>query len=59
MEVKKYEVDFDNCCASEYYVTPKGYKHINRFMLFVDSVGVKIFTRNGVVYLTPENSEVV
>ena len=59
MEVKKYEIDFANCCANEYYVTPKGYKHVNRFVLFIDSMGVKIFTRTGVVYLTPENSIVL
>ena len=59
METKKYEVDFKNCCANEYYVTAKGHKYVNRFALFFDSMGIKIFTRNGVVYLTSENSMVL
>ena len=32
---------------------------IRRFRMFKDSIGTKIFTSRGVIYLTNENSEVI
>lgn len=56
---KKYQIDFDEGNAIYQYTTPKGHKHISRFIIFTDSIGLKIFTRQGVVYLTEKNSEVI
>lgn len=56
---KRFKIDFSNYCAIEEVVTPLGHKHIRRFLIFSDFKGLKIFTRDGVEYLTEENSEVV
>lgn len=56
---KKYQVNFALGSVDEIYVTEKGNRKINRFKAFVDAKGVHIMTKNGVVYLTSENCEVV
>lgn len=59
MEKKKYQIDFGLGCANYYYETQMGNETMNRFQIFVDSKGLKIFTQNGVEYLTEKNSEVL
>ena len=59
MEKKKYLIDFANGDAIYKYVTEKGHELIKRFIIFTDVKGLKIFTRDGVVYLTEENCEVM
>ena len=59
MEKKKYQIDFSMGCANYHYETLKGNKRVSRFTIFTDSKGLKIFTRNGVEYLTEQNSEVL
>ena len=56
---KKYKVNFTLMCADYYYTTKNGTEMVNRFTLFVDSKGIYIITKNGVEFLTEENSEVV
>ena len=56
---KKYLVDFANGNVIYKYITAKGNELISRFIMFTDTKGVKIFTRDGVVYLTEENCEVM
>lgn len=55
----KYKIDFANGCANEEYYTKSGNKRFNRFKIFTDTKGLKILTKNGVVFLTEENSEVI
>ena len=50
MEKKKYQIDFRLGCAN--------YQH-EKFTIFVDAKGLKIFTKNGTEYLTEQNSEVL
>lgn len=57
--MKKYKVDFASNSAIEEETTPGGNKKIRRFMLFIDWKGVHIINRQGVVYLTQENCEVI
>lgn len=59
MENKKYLIDFKNNDAIYKYITEKGNEIIKRFIIFRDIKGLKIFTRNGVEYLTEQNSEVL
>lgn len=59
MEKKKYLIDFANGNAIYKYVTEKGRELIKRFIIFTDIKGLKIFTREGVEYLTEQNSEVL
>lgn len=56
---KKYKIDFSMGCANYYYYTKKDKELVSRFKIFTDIKGLKIFTRNGVEYLTESNSEVV
>ena len=56
---KKYQIDFSLGCANYHYETPRGNKRLSRFTIFTDSKGLKIFTKNGVEYLTEQNSEVL
>lgn len=56
---KRFKIDFSSQCAIEEIVTPLGHKHTKRFLIFTDYKGLKIFTRNGVEYLTQANSEVL
>lgn len=56
---KRFKIDFSSQCAIEEVITPLGHKHIRRFLIFTDFKGLKIFTRNGVEYLTQANSEVL
>lgn len=46
----KFKVDFKNGVAS--------FKD-ERFRVFTDSKGLKVFTKNGVVFLNEKNAEVV
>lgn len=59
MERKKYLIDFANGNVIYKYLTAKGNELISRFTMFTDVKGLKIFTRDGVVYLTEHNSEVL
>lgn len=54
-----FEVDFRNGTAREEYKTPKGNTRVNNHKLFIDAKGVHILTKNGAVYLTPENSKIL
>jgi hypothetical protein len=54
-----FEVDFSNGNAWEVYVTPQGNVRMHNYMLFIDWKGVHVITRNGVIYLTPENAIVL
>ena len=56
---KRFKIDFSSQCAIEEIITPLGNKHTKRFLIFSDFKGLKIFTRNGVEYLTQANSEVL
>lgn len=56
---KRFKIDFSNQSATEEIITPIGHKHTRRFLIFSDFKGLKIFTRNGVEYLTEDNSEVL
>jgi hypothetical protein len=56
---KKYKIDFANGCANYRYTTKNGNNKISRFAIFTDFRGLKVFTRNGVEYLTETNSEVL
>lgn len=56
---KKYLIDFRNGDAIYKYITEKGHEIIKRFIIFTDVKGLKIFTREGVEYLTEENCEVL
>lgn len=56
---KRFKIDFSNQCAIEEIISPLGHKHVKRFLIFADFKGLKIFTRNGVEYLTQANSEVL
>jgi hypothetical protein len=59
MERKKYLIDFKNNDVIYKYITEKGNEIIKRFIIFRDIKGLKIFTRNGIEYLTEQNSEVL
>lgn len=59
MERKKYQADISKGQAIYKYLTKKGNELISRFTIFTDTKGLKIFTREGVVYLTEENCEVI
>lgn len=54
-----FEVDFANGSAWESYVTAQGNVKMHNFMLFIDNKGVYVKTRNGDIYLTPENSKII
>lgn len=56
---KRFKIDFSNQTAIEEVTTPMGHRHIRRFLIFTDFKGLKVFTRNGVEYLTEANSEVL
>lgn len=56
---KKFKIDFANGCANYEYMTKGGKNKISRFTIFTDSMGIKIFTKDGVVFLTEQNSEVL
>lgn len=56
---KKYLIDFANGNVLYKYFSQKGNELISRFAIFRDTKGLKIFTREGVVYLTEQNSEVM
>ncbi len=53
---KKYLVDFQNYAAIE---KSTDNKVLHRWKLFIDQKGVHIINRQGVVYLTQENCEVI
>lgn len=56
---KKYLIDFVNGDAIYKYISKAGKEIIKRFIIFTDIKGLKIFTQEGVVYLTEENCEVI
>lgn len=51
-----FEVDFEKGTATECYVVPSGKVKMYNFMLFIDEKGAYVKTRNGDIYMTPENS---
>lgn len=51
-----YIIDFENGSAIQEYKTKKGNNSLSRFMIFLDSKGAFISTKNGKVYLNEENS---
>ena len=51
-----FEVDFGNGSAREKVVTKWGNVKIRNYKMFINSNGIYVSTRKGVVYLTPENS---
>lgn len=57
--MEKFKVDFAQGYASRERKTIGGRTKIDRFKIFTDTKGLKIFTRTGVVFLTEENAEVV
>ena len=56
LDKKKYLVDFQNCAVIEKSTDDKV---LHRWKLFIDQKGVHIINRQGVVYLTQENCEVL
>ncbi len=56
---KKFKIDFENGCAIENYITPKGNVIIRRFKLFIDAKGIYISKRFGFEYMTTDNCEVI
>lgn len=59
MKMEKFKVDFAQGYASRERKTIGGRTKIDRFKIFTDTKGLKIFTRTGVVFLTEENAEVI
>lgn len=57
--MEKFKVDFSQGYASRERKTLKGNTKISRYKIFTDTMGLKIFTETGVVFLTEQNSEVV
>lgn len=57
--MKKYKIDFANGCAIQHDILPSGNTKTRRFAIYTDTMGLKILTRNGVVFLTEANSEVI
>lgn len=57
--MKRFIVNISRGYALEKYETRTGKKSIHNFLLFLDNDGVYVSTRQGKVYLTPENCEVI
>lgn len=57
--MKRFIVNISRGIALEKYFTKKGNLYVHQFSLFLDSNGVYVTTRQGKVYLTPENCEVI
>jgi hypothetical protein len=57
--MKRFIVHISKGYAIEKYFTKKGRLWIHNFLLFLDENGVYVSTRQGKVYLTPENCEVI
>lgn len=55
----KFKIDFAFGIARQERITKGGNKKTSNFKIFTDTMGLKIFTRDGVVFLTEENSEVL
>lgn len=55
----KFKVDFALGFARLERTTKGGNKKVSNFTIFTDTMGLKVFTREGVVFLTEENSEVL
>ena len=51
--MEKFKVDFSQGYAS------RERKTLNRYTIFTDTIGLKVFTETGVIFLTENNSEVV
>lgn len=59
MENEKFKIDFSNGIVKQCYKNKNGKKTFLIWKLFLDQKGAKIITKNGVIYMTPENSEVL
>lgn len=55
----KFKVDFALGVARQERITKGGNIKVSNFTIFTDTMGLKVFTREGVVFLTEENSEVL
>ena len=55
----KFKVDFALGVARLERTTKGGNKKVSNFTIFTDTMGLKVFTRDGVVFLTEKNSEVL
>ena len=57
--MRKYKIDFANGCAIQHDLLPSGNVKTRRFAIFTDTMGLKILTKNGIVFLNEQNSEVI
>ena len=57
--MEKFKINFALGVATQERTTKGGNKKISNFAIFTDTMGLKVFTRSGVVFLTEENSEVL
>lgn len=57
--MEKFKVDFSQGYASRKRKTLSGNTKISRYTIFTDTIGLKVFTETGVIFLTENNSEVV
>lgn len=57
--MEKYKIDFMNGCAIKQELLLNGKIKTRRFAIYTDTMGLKILTRNGIVFLTELNSEVI
>ena len=57
--MEKFKVDFSQGYASRERKTLSGNTKISRYIIFTDTIGLKVFTETGVIFLTENNSEVV
>lgn len=55
----KFIVQISKGIATYKFKDKHGKDCLIRYTIFTDVKGLKIFTNKGVVYLTPENSEVI
>ena len=57
--MEKYKIDYSKGRA-EQFQTVNGQNRIGYYKIFIDNKGVHIVRPNvGIVYMTPENSEVI
>ena len=57
--MEKFKVEFSQGYASRERKTLSGNTKISRYTIFTDTIGLKVFTETGVIFLTENNSEVV
>ena len=57
--MRSFKVNISKGTALEKYKTKKGNWSIHNFLLFMDNEGVYVKTREGKVYLTLDNCEII